>query len=253
MMYIWYKPYAKSHAMKKLGAIDRYGGVLKEEPLSCITNDILMKNTCALEAVSPYFGYYDETPRTNRPKMLYLMLADYFPLEKLIRATVKVQEKVKFPIGAVTGNITMFNQTCYVIRLINLQNYSQIHAVQELYDKEGVQFKSPGKKFANEMAMIKLRCFFTLIPYGDGIYKDQADPNIGFFELPYYVPWDNFKKITDEVKFDTDLLYFDAATAYFYQDKGVVDMVRIYRENLDEEKLKMIRNRYLKVLETIRT
>ncbi len=239
--------------MKTSDIIERYGGVLKEEPLSCITNDILMKNTCVLEAVSPYFGYYDETPRTNRPKMLYLILAEYFPLEKLIRATVKVQEKVKFPIDAVTGTVTLFNQTCYVIRLINLQNYSQIHMVQELYDKEGVQFKSPGKKFENEMAMIKMRCFFCLHPYNDEIYIDQDKPNIGFFKLPYYIPWDDFRKITSEVKFDTKLIYFDAATAYFYHNKAVDDLVRIYRENLDEEKLRMIKDRYLKVLKTIRT
>lgn len=224
-----------------------------EEPLSCITNDILMKNTCVLEAVSPYFGYYEETPRTNRPKMLYLILSEYFPLEKLIRATAKVQEKVKYPIDAITGTVTIFNQTCYVIRLINLQNYNQIHMVQELYDKEGVQFKTSGKKFKNEMGMIKTRCFFSLHSYGDGTYIDQDEPNIGFFELPYHIPWDCFKKITSEVRFDTKLLYFDAATAYFYHKKGVVDLVRIYRENLDEERLRMIRDRYLKVLETTRT
>jgi hypothetical protein len=185
--------------------------------------------------------------------MLYLILSEYFPLEKLIRATVKVQEKVKYPIDAVTGTVTLFNQTCYVIRLINLQNYSQIHTVQELYDKEGVLFKSPGKKFENEMGMIKMRCFFSLHSYGEGIYIDHNEPNIGFFKLPYYIPWDDFRKITSEVKFDTKLIYFDAATAYFYQSKGVVDLVRIYRENLDEEKLRMIRDRYLKILRTIRT
>lgn len=238
------------NAMKKPEVVNRYGGVLKEEPLSCVTSDILMKNTCVWEAVSPYFGYYDETPRTNRPKMLYLILAEYFPLEKLIRATVNVQAKVKFPIDAVTGSVTVFNQTCYVIRLINLQNYSQIHTVQVLYDKEGVQFQLPGKKFENEMGMMKMRCFFSLHSYGDGIYIEQDEPNIGFFELPYYIPWDSFKKITSEVRFDTELIYFDAATAYFYHNKGVVDLVRIYRENLDEAKLRMIRDRYLKILAT---
>lgn len=239
--------------MEKPIAIDRYGGVLKEEPLSCVTNDILLKNTCVLEAVSPYFGYYDESPHTNRPKMLYLILADYFPLEKLIRASVRVQQKVNFPIDAVTGTVTIFNQTCYVIRLLNLENYSQIQIAQEHYEKEGVDFKAHGKKFQNEMGMIKLRRFFTLLPFGDGVYKEKNEPNIGFFEIPSKIPWESFKKITSEVKFDTDLLYFDAATAYMYQHRGIVDMVRIYRENLDEEKLRMIRDRYYKIINTIRT
>lgn len=230
--------------------IERYGGLLKEEPLTCVTNEILLKDTCVLEAVSPYFGYY-QTPKSNAPKMLYLLLAEIFPLEMLIRTTNKVQEQLNFPLDAVTGHITMFGQTCNAIRLLNLQNYDQIRKIQELYDEQGVVFKRPERQFQNEMGMIKLRCFYTLHDLGDGIYIQESDPNIGFFEVPRYIPWDEFKKVTAEVKYDTSLIYFDAATAFFYHNKTIVDLVRIYRENLDEEKLQLIRQRYLKVMGSI--
>ncbi len=44
--------------MENTTIIERYGGVLKEEPLTCVENDLILKNTCVVEAVSPYFGFY---------------------------------------------------------------------------------------------------------------------------------------------------------------------------------------------------
>jgi hypothetical protein len=234
--------------MEKHQIIERYGGVHKEEPLSCIDNDLIYKGNCVLEAVSPYFGYYNEASQGTRPHMLYFVLADYFSLEKLMRATVKIQKKVKFPIDAVSGTISMFNQTCYVIRILNLQNYSHISMLQEFYEEEGLMFKKRAKPFQNVMGVIKLRRFFSLIPLSEGIYLESDHPNIGFFEIPKHIPWEEFKTLTTEVKYDTDLLYFDAATAYTYEHCKITDMVRIYREHLTKEKLEAIRNRYLKLI-----
>jgi hypothetical protein len=234
--------------MEKYQIIERYGGVLKEEPLSCLDNDLIYKNNCVLEAVSPYFGYYNEASHSSQPHMLYFVLADYYSLEKLMRATVKIQKKVKFPIDAVSGTISMFNQTCYVIRLLDLQNYSHISMLQELYEEEGLMFKKREKIFKNEMALIKLRRFFVLKSLGDGLYLEDGHPNIGFFEIPRHIPWDEFKAITTEAKYDTDILYFDAALAYTYEHCKIGDMVRIYREHLTEDKLRAIRHRYLKLI-----
>lgn len=229
--------------------IELYGGVTKEEPLSCVDNDLLLKNTCVLEAVSPYFGYYNQAQHNTTPHMLYSVLDGYYSMEKLMRATANIQQKVSFPVDAVTGNITMFNQTCYVIRLLNLSNYSHIRMLQEKYIDEGLVFKKKTKPFQNEMGMIKLRRFFSLIPIGDGLYFEQDQPNFGYFELPHHISWDDFKKLTIEVKYNTELLYFDAATAFFYHNRKITDLVRIYRENLTDERLKAIRDRYYKILD----
>jgi hypothetical protein len=235
--------------MEIQNTIERYGGVIKEEPLSCIENDLIIKNTCVIEAVSPYFGYYSEVKSNTKPHMVYFVLDNYFSLETLIRATIAVQKKLKFPINAVTGSITMVNQTCYVIRLLNLNNYSNIAMVQQQYLEEGIELKKKTKSFQNQMGMIKLRRFFNLSQLGDGLYLEQNQPNMGYFKIPKYINWEDFKKLTIEVKYDTDLLYFDAARAYIYENCDIVDLVRVYRENLTEDRLIAIRDRYLKLLE----
>jgi hypothetical protein len=228
--------------------IERYGGVIKEEPLSCVDNDLILKNTCVIEAVSPYFGYYNEVKSNTQPKMVYFILDGYFSLEVLTRATAKVQQKVKFPIDAVTGTITIHNQTCYVIRFLNLDNYSHIKMIQQYYVDEGLSFKKKSIAFTDEMGIIKLRCFFSLDPLGDGMYLDSVKTNIAYFEIPHNIGWEDFKKLTTEVKYDTELLYFDASRAYIYEHCNIIDMVKIYRENLSPDRLLAIRNRYLKLL-----
>lgn len=234
--------------MKNHPILERYGGVIKEEPLSCVENDWLLKNTCVLEADAPYFGYYNEVQHNSKPKMIYFVLDDYVPLEKIIRTTIKIQNEVKFPIDAITGTITLFNQTCHVIRILNLQNFSNIALLQEKYLEEGLVFKKKTKPFQHQMAMIKLKRFFSFIALGDGVYLENKQPNFGYFEVPKHIPWEDFKKLTTEVKYETDLLYFDAATAYYYGPCSITDMVRIYRGDLTEEKLQAIRQRYLKLI-----
>ena len=42
-----------------------------------------------------------------------------------------------------------------------------------------------------------------------------------------------------------DLLQFDASIGFIYDHFKAVDMIRIYTENLDIEKLKQIRKKYI--------
>jgi hypothetical protein len=228
--------------------IERYGGITKEEPLSCVDNEILLKNTCVLEAVSPFFGYYTQVQYSTKPQMLYLVTDEFLSLETLMRTTNKIQKLVKFPIDAVTGSITLFNQTCHIIRFLNIPKYDQIATLQKLYLEHGLVYKKKVKSFQDQMAMIKLRRFFNLIPFDNGLYLEHGQPNFGYFKIPDYIDWENFKSLTTEVKYDTDLLYFDAATAYIYENRSITDLVRIYRENLTIDKLKAIRDKYFKLI-----
>ena len=234
--------------MENTTIIERYGGVLKEEPLTCVENDLILKNTCVVEAVSPYFGFYNEVRSNTQPKMVYFILDHYFSLEDLVRATTNVQKKVSFTIDAVTGSITIHNQTCYVIRILNIDNYNHIKMLQQFYIDEGLQFKKKHKNFKEEMGIIKLRFFFTLNPIDEATYVDHNDSNIGYFKIPHKINWDDFKNTTTEVKADTDLLFFDASRAYMYEQKSITDMIKVYRENLTVENLKCIRDRYLKLI-----
>jgi len=229
--------------------IERFGWITKEEPLSCITDVNLNLNICILEAVSPFFGYYDDQPKTSKPQYLYWFLERHYPMEHLIRALEYIRLNCNKNIDGASGQIYILNENYPVIRMLNLVQYNQITTVQAMFEKMGVNLKKGTRKIHNQMGLIQLNKFLHLIPVEDGLYLDEGISHRAFFKIPRYVSWEEFKIITTEVKYDTSLIFFDAARAAFMEEGEIVELVRIYRENLTIEKLKAIRERYLKFIQ----
>jgi len=121
--------------------------------------------------------------------------------------------------------------------------------LQRLYLDEGITFKKSSRKFENEMAMIKLRKFMWLELAGDEIYLDKAQAHHAYFIVPEQIDWEQFKKLTDQVKYDPSYFYFDGAIAFIYEQGEIRDMIRIYRENFEIEEIREIRQKYLKLLQ----
>lgn len=229
--------------------IERFGGLIKEEPLTCLQDDILMPNTCVLESVSPFFGYYSHEPQALKPQYLYCILSGYYSLETITRATQNIRKVFKSPFDAVTGNVTLYGITNQVIRVRNLQHYNHINTLQNLYLDEGITFKKKSRKFENEMAMIKLRKFLLLEPLADDVYIDHSQDHHAYFIIPKQLDWEDFKKITDQVKYDPNYFFFDGAIAFIYEQGGIKDMIRIYREDFEIDEIIDLKNKYMKLIE----
>jgi len=69
-----------------------------------------------------------------------------------------------------------------------------------------------------------------------------------YFTVNASLAWEQFKKLTEEVKYDVNLLYFDAAQAYFLEDGKTTRLIRIYKEGLTTEKLSEVALRYTKLI-----
>lgn len=228
--------------------IERFGGLLKAEPLSTIEDDILLEDTCVLESVSPFFGYYEEKGVGSVPRYLYLMLDDHHSVEEILRCVNEIIKIAGFKFDAVQAEITVPGfPPVSAIRVRDLANYNQIATLQEYFIKFGLHFKKKSRNLVKSMSLIRLEKFFFLEELGEGMYFDLQQDHHGYFELPKKIEWKAFCELTKEVKFDTDLLYFDACTAYFFMENRIVDLVRIYKEHLDKASLAAVRDRYLKL------
>ena len=227
---------------------ERFGGVTKEEPLSTLESDLVMANTQVMESTSPFLGYFNDRPNSEISAYLYFVLDGHHPFETILRATEKVQKQVNYAFDTAPGSTSMNNRTCQVIRVKRVKKYCRISHLQELYQKEGVIFKKHFSTIKNEMVLIKLQKFFYLEPFEGGIYMDNAQKNVGYFVIPEFIKWEDFKALTVKAKYETELLFFDAATAYFFQNRQIVNLVRIYKEDITPEKIKPIRDRYLKLI-----
>lgn len=229
-------------------AIERFGWITKEEPLSCITDTNLQLNICILEAVSPFFGYYADEPRTGKPLYLYWVLDKHYSFEHLERTFEFIRRNCNHHLECAAGQVTIVNETYPVVRMLNLGLYNQITTVQQMFEKMDIHLKKSTRKIQNQMGLIKLNKFLHLEKADKGLYLDQDNEHRGFFEIPRDVNWMDFKNITTQVKYDTTLIFFDAARAAFREKGKIVELVRIYRENLTQEKLMAIRERYLRLI-----
>lgn len=233
----------------QVNAIERFGWVTKEEPLSCITDTNLQLDICILEAVSPFYGYYDDQPKTNKPQYLYWILERHYSYERISRAFDHLRNNCNARLDCAYGTVTIIKEKHPVIRMLNLGQYNQITTVQKLFEEVGVFPKRGSRKLYNQMGLIQLSKIFQFNVIEEGLFLDPKNSHRGFFTIPKNIVWDDFKTITTEVKYDTSLIFFDAARAAYMEDGRIHELVRIYRENLTIEKLKAIRDRYLKLIE----
>lgn len=234
--------------MENSRIIERFGGVTKEEPLTTLDKDLVLAGTQVMESLKPFFAYYNDRPEMDMSAYLYFVLDGYHNFETILRATHKVLKNVSCPFDATPGSTSMNNRTCQVIRIKQLKKYCQIAHIQKLYQDEGIRFKKQFASFRDQMVMICLQKFMYLIPYGNGIFMDTTQENVGYFVVPFYIPWEDFRVLTTKAKYETDLLFFDAATAYFYENQQIVNLIRIYKEGMSPEKISPIRERYLKLI-----
>lgn len=228
--------------------IERFGGLLKEELFSCIENEILLKDTCVLESLSPFAGYYMKMPGASKPRYVYLMLDGPHTIEHISRSAIKIRNECNFNFDAVLGTITFKgHQPCPAIRIRDLEKYEHIALLQKHFKEEGIQFKKKSQTIDNSPGLLRLEKMFFLEPMGHQMYFDRQQPHHGYFVVPQNISWKKFCELTVEVKFETDLLYFDAAQAFILENNNIIDLVRIYREHLTLEKLAAIQKRYLKL------
>src|SRR5690554_2607923 len=170
--------------MKSKKTIERFGGLTKVEPLACIDDNILMPDSCVLESVAPFSGYYCDVLSSPKPQYLYLILEEAYTFETITRTTLKVREMFDHPIDVVTGRITLLNQTVQMLRVRNLNKFEDIRSIQQHYHDLGIQFKRKTKKFTDASGIIQLEKFFYLGPLGDGLFVDQSATPWLFYNSP---------------------------------------------------------------------
>ena len=233
--------------METKKVIERYAELIKEEPLSTLEKDMTISDTCVMESTSPFLGYYHDAPMSEPDPYIYCALQQPFSMGEIARITARINSQRKQPLDVAVGSLTMQNKTCPAIRIKNINHY-RVKEIQEIYRAEGVQFKKRQRVIKEQMVVIRLQKFLQLSDIEDGLYLDASDDTKGYFELPRYFDWESFKTLTTEAKFETRILYFDAARATLFTSNGIVELVRIYKKHIDAEQLKAIRDRYMQLI-----
>ena len=232
--------------MDKSYKIQTIGAMAKEEMLNSIENNILV-NTFVVENREPFPGYHGENlPSAPIPDSVFFVTQDENSYEKILRISQKIRKFMHLNFDACYSKICVFNDTYFAIRIREIDTYTVIKEIQEYFLDEGIKFRKSKKIEAP--GIIQLRKHFDVKYIGDDIFTDNRDSSMYYLAIPYQISWSLFRDVTIKIKHNIDNNNFDAALGSFYL-KEIVEFVRIYAKNLEIDRLKMIRGKYVDALQ----
>lgn len=205
----------------------------------------VLPGSLVFDSLNPFPGYYHETPTSPRPIYIYLVLANQYPLEEIIRATQNIEKEYNWNFDAGKGYMTIGSEFLNVIRLRHLPELDMVAKIQEAYLNQGIHFLMNKKLKGKLEAKVKIVKFLVLENIGEGIYINVDDPTFAYVEIPKYLHHEAFIKVSMDVKYNWDGHEFDAARASFYADGKLYEVVRIRSDQMDLEYLSKIRKLYL--------
>ncbi len=231
--------------------LESLGYIIKKEKLGLLETNVEFKDLI-LEDIDPFPGYYHMVPgdqRTIKPRFIFFIIKpfSYWNTEKIIRKTRNIKEQLNHWFDASPGQVSLYNKTYCTIR-IYLKNYSIIPDLIESYKKEGIEFRKR-KNVKPYYSIIKVIKYFDLEQISNGIFKDLDNPERHYIQIPVNLDWKSFEKITVLLKNNLDYKGYDAALSSIYRKAGLVDFIRIYDNNTNLNKLKLLQKAYLEEIE----
>lgn len=226
--------------------LETIGTIEKKEMLGPVGYDELV-----LEAFRPFPGYYGTTvPDEDQPKSLYAITRSKYTEEKVIRVTQKIKSDHDFKFDGTPGMVTLYNMLNPCIRFKELLSYDQVPAILKAYENEGIEFMS-NRNIEPYTGIIKVKKYFLIEALSEYAFKDSETPHIFYFSIPVQLRFNQFEKITLELKHELDDPRFDAALGSIFRKSGLVDLIRIYDDKCTPERLDLIRNKYLKAIHNL--
>ena len=204
-----------------------------------------------LEAYQPFPGYHGTTvPDKDTPKSLFAITRSKYTEEKLIRVTQKIKNERKMLFDATPGMVTLYNMLNPCIRFKHLNSYTEVPEILRAFAEEGIEFMS-NRNIEPYSGIIKVKKYFLVEVISPSIFLDAEDPNMFYFSIPVQLRFNQFEKITLDLKQNLEDSNFDAALGTIYRKSGLIDLIRIYADKCTPERLDLIRSKYILAIEKL--
>jgi hypothetical protein len=234
--------------MDQLRPVESLGYILKKEKLATLASEINFKELI-LEDLDQFPAFYDQyfipaNENEKQPRSVFLILKEFDVCheDQFIRMTSAIKQKQKIGFDAALGSLQLFNQQAPCIR-VYMDDYSQIPDLLESYRSLGLHFQ-PNARVTPFQSLIKLRKFFMMKPMADGIYKSLEMEDVYYLQVPGFLAWNDFERITLQIRNNWTNKIYDAAQVSLYDKSGMIEMVRIFDLKADQEKLTYLRQKY---------
>jgi hypothetical protein len=205
-------------------------------------------NTIELNVPDPYKNYYGRFTEIVKPVSIIFVTKTPNSFEKILRVTRKINEKYHLDLDGAKCEVTMNSRKLDGIRVKGINRFHEIGQIQQYYKDEGYDF-AKSEKFKSTEVLIRINRFFNVDEVEKGIYHSRDEDGVYYIEVPRYMTWDEFKKLTQEIKHNIFDANYDIAKGIFYVNHGITEILRVVKPKSTLELLKTIQHKYIEKLE----
>ncbi|MDO9138080.1 MAG: hypothetical protein Q7U21_09665 [Lutibacter sp.] len=223
------------------------GKIIIQEKIDTIDENKL-PNTFVINVPDPYKNYYGRFTEIVKPVSIIFVTKTPNSFEKILRVTKKINEKYHLNLDGAKCEVTMNSRKLDGVRVKGINRFHEIGQIQQYYKDEGYDF-AKSEKFKSTEALIRINRFFNVDEVEKGIYHSHDEDEVYYIEVPRYMTWDEFKKLTQEIKHNISDANYDIAKGIFYVNHGITEILRVVKPKASLELLKTIQQKYIEKLE----
>ncbi len=226
--------------------LETFGSIIKEEEIVTIEKGIV-NNTFVLENLGAFPGYYgtDFVLQQDQPNTIFLVTVREYSAEDVFRMTHEIKKATGIRFDGSTALITINNKNYNAIRVKLYGSFDDIADLQKYYIDRGVVFARTKK--IKGLAVINIKKIFRIEQVSDVVFKDETK-DLYYLKIDRLIDWDDFRKITTQVRHNVSLSAFDAALAVIYASE-VLDLVRIYSKTITTTELNVLQQKYQEIID----
>ena len=219
------------------------GKIIKQENVDTIDINKIPR-TFVINVPDPYKSYYSRFTDIDKPIAVIFITKNPNSFEKILRVTKKINEQYNLELASAKCEVTIKSRKLNGVRVRGINRFTEVAQVQQYYKDEGFEFLK-SEKFSDTEAVIRINRFFEIEELDKGIYKSIIEDDVFYVELPKFISWEEFKKITIEVKNNITDNSYDVAKGILYVNGGITEIVRIVKPKATVEVLKVIQQKYI--------
>ncbi|MDP2067790.1 MAG: hypothetical protein Q8K04_02380 [Lutibacter sp.] len=223
------------------------GKIIIQEKIDTIDENKL-PNTFVINVPDPYKNYYGRFTEIVKPVSIIFVTKTPNSFEKILRVTKKINEKYHLNLDGAKCEVTMNSRKLDGVRVKGINRFHEIGQIQQYYKDEGYDF-AKSEKFKSTEVLIRINRFFNVDEVEKGIYHSHDENEVYYIEVPRYMTWDEFKKLTQEIKHNIADANYDIAKGIFYVNHGITEILRVVKPKASLELLKTIQKKYIEKLE----
>ena len=219
------------------------GKIIIQENIDTIDENKIPK-TFVINVPDPFESYYSRFTDINKPISIIFVTKTANSFEKILRVTRSINKKHHLKLNGAKCEITIGSRKLNGVRVKGINRYTEIEQIQRYYEETGYDF-AKSEKFTDTEAIIRINRFFRINKLEKGIYESKDENDVFYVEVPRYMSWEEFKRLTYEVKNNISDRNYDIAKGIIYTKGGISEMLRIVKPKASIEFLKTIQQKYI--------